>query len=51
VADRRGQALVSELEDQLIGLRQDVFGELSMDELHAVLKAWRLLAEAADRIT
>ncbi len=46
-----GQALVSELEDQLIGLRQDVFGELSMDELHAVLKAWRLLAEAADRIT
>jgi MarR family transcriptional regulator for hemolysin len=46
-----GQALVRELEDQLIGLRQDVFGELSMDELHAVLKAWRLLAEAADRIT
>ena len=46
-----GHALVSELEDQLIGLRQDVFGELSMDELHAVLKAWRLLAEAADRIT
>ncbi|MEG0191831.1 MAG: MarR family transcriptional regulator [Stenotrophomonas sp.] len=46
-----GSALVSELEDQLIGLRQDVFGELSMDELHAVLKAWRLLAEAADRIT
>jgi len=45
-----GHALVSELEDQLIGLRQDVFGELSMDELHAVLKAWRLLAEAADRI-
>ncbi|CAM4466205.1 MarR family transcriptional regulator, transcriptional regulator for hemolysin [Stenotrophomonas lactitubi] len=46
-----GQALVRELEDQLIGLRQDVFGELSTDELHAVLKAWRLLAEAADRIT
>lgn len=46
-----GQALVQELEDQLIDLRQDVFGALSMDELHAVLKAWRLLAEAADRIT
>ncbi|GAB3044869.1 MarR family winged helix-turn-helix transcriptional regulator [Stenotrophomonas tumulicola] len=46
-----GQALVSELEQRLIGLRQDVFGELSLDELRAVLKVWQLLASAADRIT
>ena len=46
-----GQALVSELEEKLIGLRQDVFGELSMEELRAVLKVWHLLAAAADRIT
>ncbi len=46
-----GQALVSTLESQLIDLRQDVFGELSLEELQAVLKAWALLAEAADRIT
>ena len=46
-----GQALVSELEHKLIGLRQDVFGELSMDELRAVLKVWQLLSAAVDRIT
>ncbi|MBD8644903.1 MarR family transcriptional regulator [Stenotrophomonas sp. CFBP 13724] len=46
-----GQALVSELEQKLIGLRQEVFGELSMDELRAVLKVWQLLSAAVDRIT
>lgn len=46
-----GQALVSELEQQLIGLREEVFGELSMDELRAVLKVWQLLSAAVDRIT
>ncbi|KIP87724.1 MarR family transcriptional regulator [Stenotrophomonas maltophilia] len=46
-----GQALVSELEQKLIGLRQDVFGALSMDELRAVLKVWQLLSAAVDRIT
>lgn len=46
-----GQALVSELEQRLIGLRQDVFGELSLEELRAVLKVWQLLATASDRIT
>jgi MarR family transcriptional regulator for hemolysin len=46
-----GEALVSELEQKLIGLRQDVFGELSMDELRAVLKVWQLLSAAVDRIT
>lgn len=45
-----GQALVSELEQKLIGLRQDVFGALSMDELRAVLKVWQLLSAAVDRI-
>ncbi|MGE8247656.1 MAG: MarR family transcriptional regulator, partial [Stenotrophomonas bentonitica] len=34
-----------------IGLRQDVFGELSTDELRTVLKLWQLLADAADRVT
>ena len=47
----KGEALVSELEHKLIGLRQDVFGELSMDELRAVLKVWQLLSAAVDRIT
>ncbi|KRG73752.1 MarR family transcriptional regulator [Stenotrophomonas chelatiphaga] len=46
-----GQALVSKLEQQLIGLREEVFGELSMDELRAVLKVWQLLSAAVDRIT
>lgn len=46
-----GQALVSELEQQLIGLREEVFGELSMDELRAVLKVWQLLSAAVDRIS
>ena len=46
-----GQALVSELEQKLIGLRQEVFGELSMDELRAVLKVWQLLSAAVHRIT
>lgn len=47
----QGGALVESLEARLIDLRQDVFGELSMDELETVLKLWRLLAEAADRVT
>ena len=47
----KGEALVSQLETQLIGLRQDVFGELSVDELRTVLKLWQLLADAADRVT
>ncbi|MDV3467129.1 MarR family transcriptional regulator [Stenotrophomonas sp. C3(2023)] len=46
-----GQRLVSELEARLIDLRQDVFGALSLDELQAVVKVWRLLSEAADRVT
>lgn len=46
-----GQALVSELETQLIGLREDVFGALDEDELRTVLKLWHLLAQASDRIT
>lgn len=46
-----GQARVSELEGRLIGLRQDVFGALSLDELRTVLKVWELLAGAADRVT
>lgn len=46
-----GAALVEELEARLIELRQDVFGELSMDELQAVVKVWGLLAAAADRVT
>lgn len=46
-----GQARVSELEVRLIGLRQDVFGALSLDELRTVLKVWELLAGAADRVT
>ena len=46
-----GQALAGTLEAQLIALRQEVFGALSLDELRAVLKAWDLLAKAADRIT
>lgn len=45
-----GQARASALEARLIDLRQDVFGELSLDELHAVLKAWQLLASAAERL-
>jgi MarR family transcriptional regulator for hemolysin len=44
----QGQAMVGELENHLIGLRQDVFGALSTDELHTVLKLWQLLADAAD---
>jgi MarR family transcriptional regulator for hemolysin len=47
----KGEALVSELESQLIGLRQDVFGELTTDELRTVLKLWKLLADASDRVT
>ena len=46
-----GAALVEELEARLIQLRQDVFGELSMDELQAVVKVWGLLAAAAERVT
>lgn len=47
----KGEALVSQLETQLMGLRQDVFGALTLDELRTVLKLWQLLADAADRVT
>jgi len=47
----QGQALVAELEARLITLREQVFGELSMDELQAVVKVWDLLSAAADRVT
>jgi MarR family transcriptional regulator for hemolysin len=38
-----GQALVNALEQELIGLRQDVFGSLSLEELRTALKVWQLL--------
>jgi MarR family transcriptional regulator for hemolysin len=45
-----GQALVQQLEQRLAALRQDVLGTLSEDEIAAVLKLWRLLAEANARL-
>ena len=44
----QGQALVGTLEARLGSLRADVFGSLSIDELHTVLKVWQLLADATD---
>lgn len=44
----QGQDLVGELENHLIGLREEIFGALSSDELATVLKLWQLLADAAD---
>ncbi len=45
-----GQALVGQLEARLVELRGEVLGQLSEDEVNAVLKLWRLLAEASDRL-
>lgn len=45
-----GQALASQLETRLVALRQDVFGELSPAEIEVVLKLWRLLGAASDRL-
>lgn len=46
-----GQALVNALEQELIGLRQDVFGSLSLEELRTALKVWQLLDAAAAQAT
>jgi MarR family transcriptional regulator for hemolysin len=47
----KGQALVSALETELIRLRQEVFGALDTEELRTVLKLWKLLADASERVT
>lgn len=46
-----GAALVVELEQVLIGLREEVFGALEEHELRTVLKLWQLLADASNHPT
>ena len=46
-----GQALVEQLEQQLSALRQQVLDSLSEQEIHSVLKLWRLLANANARLS
>lgn len=43
-----GLALVSLLEQRLVRLRGEVFGDLSLEELHVVTRLWQRLADAAD---
>lgn len=45
-----GQALVGQLEARLVELRQEVFGTLAAGEIETVLKLWRLLGDAGDRL-